>query len=309
MSKNSADGEPGASSLKNKQRCRSDRPQPESPVAEESVRLSGVSSTLRIPLAARALGDALFPQVAVGDRYAGGVLAALGDDGTQWLTDRHGIYGCLARIRRFRALATEFLSIHPYGHIVNLGCGLSHYFQWLDNGKAQMVDADLPEVLEVRRQLLPLKNQRHSLRAVDLSASDWWEMLDLPSGSGAEPVFLFTEGVLMYLMPQIVSNIIQTIGERAPAGSLFVFDAFCCLIVGQAGLHPSVSHTSAEFLWGPRSLAELRHPHPRLHLQGTHSVMESFGFPYLTFWPIFQALMGVPMYAVYVLRVGDDMPA
>ncbi|WP_339139243.1 hypothetical protein [Kerstersia gyiorum] len=45
--------------------------------------LSAVPSTLRIPLAARALGGTLFPQMAVDDRYATDALAPMGDDGQQ----------------------------------------------------------------------------------------------------------------------------------------------------------------------------------------------------------------------------------
>ncbi len=266
---------------------------------------SEVSSTLRIPLAARALGDALFPQMAVGDAYAGTMLAALGDDGAQWLHDLHGIYGCLARTKRFRALAADFLAQYPSAYIANLGCGFSHYFQWLDNGMAHMVDADLPPVLAMRRQLLPIKNPRHTLREMDLSDDGWWDALGLPSGADAEPVFLFSEGVMMYLTPGTVGGILKTIGERAPAGSVFAFDAFCCFIVGQAWLHQSVKQTAAEFLWGPHSIAELRHPHPRLRLRATHAVMESYGFPYVPAWTMFQTLMGVPMYAIYELRAGD----
>jgi len=275
-------------------------------VGKHGGELSGVSSTLLIPLAARALGDALFPQVAVGDVYAATILAALGDDGSRWIKDRHGIYGCLARIRRFRQLAGNFLDQSPAACVVNLGCGLSYYFQWLDNGFGHMIDADLPAVLALRRRLLPIKNKRHALCPVDLCREDWWDQLGLPADRTGEPVFLFSEGVMMYLPPAIVERVLRTVSERAPAGSILAFDAFCSLIVGQAWLHPSVSHTAAEFLWGPRSLAELHHPYPRLRLQAAHPVMESFGLPYMWAWPMFQAMMGVPMYAVYALKVTDE---
>lgn len=131
---------------------------------EPGAALSAVPSTLRIPLAARALGDAMFPRVAVGDAYAAAALRALGDDGSLWLRDRQSVYGVLARTRRFREIAQRFLIDHPAGHIVNLGCGLSHYFQWLDNGRARMTDADLAEVLTLRRRLMPAAGERHEVR-------------------------------------------------------------------------------------------------------------------------------------------------
>nr|WP_269758789.1 hypothetical protein [Variovorax sp. E3] len=75
--------------------------------------LSAVPSTLRIPLAARASGDAMFPQVAVRDAYAAGILEQIRDDGSALPEDRATIYGILSRTRRFRSLAQDFLKAHP----------------------------------------------------------------------------------------------------------------------------------------------------------------------------------------------------
>lgn len=268
--------------------------------------LSAVPSTLRIPLAARAFGDAMFPALALGDVHAARILKALGDDGQEWLRDRHSVYGVLARTQRFRALAAQFLQDHPQGHVVNLGCGLSHYFQWLDNGQARMTDADLPEVLEIRRALLAVADERHEVLPLDLTAPDWWDRLGLPATRAGAPMFLFCEGVLMYLQPAQVQAIFRTFGERAPAGSSFAFDAMCWLAMGRAKQHPAVKHTSAEFHWGPRSLSELTQAHERLRLAETFSVMESYGLPYSLMGPGFRALFGVPFYALYTLRAGDQ---
>ena len=271
------------------------------PMAERSAALSAVPSTLRIPLAARALGDALFPRVAVGDADAAAVLRAIGDDGTQWLGDRHSVYAVMARTLRFRELAVDFLDAHPAGQVVNLGCGLSNYFQWLDNGRSLMTDADLPEVLAIRRELLPARGKRHVVRELDLTAPDWWDALELPASRQADPIFLFCEGVLMYLKPEVVDAILKTFGERAPAGSVFAFDAMCWLAIGRAKQNPSVKQTAAEFRWGPRRVNELAQPHPRLRLQATYNVMEGYGFPYSFVGPMFRAVSGVPVYAVYAL--------
>ncbi len=274
------------------------------PEQGETINMSEISSTLRIPLAARAIGDRLFPQIAIHDDYAPRMMAAIGDDGSAWQEDLHGIYGCMARVRCFRQLAQDYLDNHPGGYVINLGCGLSHYFQWLDNGRAHMIDADLPDVQRIRERLLPIECDRCTTRTLDLCAPDWWEALALPANTG--PLFLFSEGVMMYQTAQTVTRIFATIAENAPEGSVFAFDTFCSLLVGQAWLHPSVRKTAAQFRWGPRSLGELRHPHPRLHLKTTCPVMESFGFPYMPSWPMFQAIMGVPMYAVYVFEVAKE---
>lgn len=263
--------------------------------------LSAVPSTLRIPLAARALGGRLFPQMAVDDRYAAGALARMGDDGQQWLRDRQSVYGTLGRTRRLRDQAREFVARYPAAHVCNLGCGLSDYLQWLDNGRMRMTDADLPEVMAIRREIQPSRHARHVLTELDLTAADWWERLGLPASRDAAPVLLMCEGVFMYLEPATVNRLLATFGERAPAGSRFAFDVMCWLVVGRARHHSSVKHTDAEFHWGPRKLAELTAPHPRLALQAVEQVMGGYSLFYRVLQPVFKAAMGVPFYAVYTL--------
>ncbi|AGU50467.1 leucine carboxyl methyltransferase family protein [Variovorax paradoxus B4] len=263
-------------------------------------------STLRIPLAARASGDAMFPQMAVRDAYAASILEKIRDDGQPLPEDRATIYGILSRTRRFRSLAQEFLKQYPGARVVNMGCGLSHYFQWLDDGRSRMTDADLPEVLELRRELIPETHTRHEMRALDLTSARWWEQLDLPRRRQEQPVFLFTEGVLMYLEPQQVQAVLATFGERAPPGSVLAFDAMCWLAVGRAAQHPSVRATGAEFRWGLRKTAELTQAHPRLRLDATYRVLEGFGLSYTLFAPLVLMLLGVPLYAVYALSAADN---
>jgi O-methyltransferase involved in polyketide biosynthesis len=270
-------------------------------------RLAPVPSTLRIPLAARASGDTMFPQLAVRDAYAASILERIRDDGDALPEDRTTIYGILKRTRHLRSLAQQFLQRHPGARVVNMGCGLSHYFQWLDDGACRLTDADLPEVLDLRRELIPSLGPRHDERALDLAQPDWWEQLALPTrrDRGAQPVFLFTEGVLMYLKPEQVRAVLATFGERAPAGSVLAFDAICWLGVGHAARHPSVRATGAEFLWGVRRPAELAQAHPRLRLATTHRLLEGAGLPYALFGTFSMLLFGVPAYAVYALEAVD----
>jgi len=248
----------------------------------------------------------MFPQMAVRDAYAASILEKIRDDGQALPEDRATIYGILSRTRRFRSLAQEFLEQHPGARVVNMGCGLSHYYQWLDDGKCRMTDADLPEVLALRRELIPETNTRHDARALDLTSAHWWEQLDLPRKRQGRPVFLFTEGVLMYLQPPQVQAVLATFGERAPAGSVLAFDAMCWLAVGRAAQHPSVRATGAEFHWGLRKAAELTQAHPRLRLDATYRVLQGIGLPYALFAPLMLMLLGVPLYAVYALGVTDS---
>ncbi|KAF1051163.1 MAG: hypothetical protein GAK43_02530 [Stenotrophomonas maltophilia] len=278
---------------------------PSEPFHAAAPDYTAISDTLRIPLAARALGDALFPALAVGDAFAREAMQRLEDDGQMWLKDRQSVYGVLKRTRIFRDLAGAYLRRHPGGHVVNLGCGLSQYFQWLDNGQARITDADLPDVIQQRLTLFGAPGERQRVLELDLCEPDWWGRLGLPASRDAEPLFLMCAGVLMYLQPAVVLAVLAEFGERAPAGSVLAFDCMCWLAAGRARRHPSVRHTQAEFAWGPRRLAELSCAHPRLRPPQVHKVMEGYGLPYNLFGPVFRALFGVPFYALYALQVAD----
>jgi O-methyltransferase involved in polyketide biosynthesis len=241
--------------------------------------------------------------MAVDDRHAADALRCMGDSGRQWLRDRPSVYGTLARTRCFRDQARAFVAAHAPAHVVNLGCGLSDYLQWLDDGQMRMTDADLPEVMAIRRDIMPPRHERHVLAELDLMAPDWWDTLGLPASRDAAPVFLMSEGVFMYLEPATVNAVLATFGERAPAGSVFTFDAMCWLVVGRARLHTSVRHTDAEFGWGPRRLADLTQPHPRLVRLASHEVMGGYSLLYELMQPAFRAVTGVPFYAVHALGV------
>lgn len=269
-----------------------------------ATELSAVPSTLRIPLAVRALGDSIYPRLALMDAYAADTLAGMGDDGWAWVRDRVMVYGILKRTHLYRNAAQALLERHPNAGVVNLGCGLTQYFQWLDNGSAWMLDADLPEVLAIRRRLLPSLNTRHRMAVVDLTESNWWQALSLPEHQG-EPLCVFCEGVLMYLTPAQVATVLATFAEYAPPGSVFVFDAMCWLSAGHAHWLSTMRRTGAEFTWGPSRYADITAAHPRLKLAGVESLLADYGAPYSMMEPMFRAWYEVPFYGVYRLELGE----
>lgn len=261
--------------------------------------------TLRLPLAARALGDALFPDLALHDGSAPALLAQLGDDGSGWLRARDIVYSVLKRTRIIRDCVRQFLAQWPGAHVVNLGCGLSDYFQWLDNGAMRLVNADLPQVIALRRRLLRAHRRRERLVALDLRRAGWWHRLRMGSAFHAAPMLAFSEGVLVYLQRQEVAAVLAEFAEQAPAGSLFVLDAPNALALGLAWARPTIGLSGARFNWGMHAPGDLTAPHPRLRLCASHEVMASYGWPYSVLCPATFLTTGVRLYGVYVLRVAE----
>ncbi len=268
--------------------------------------LGAVPSTLLIPLAARAFGDAMFPKHALGDGWAAQTAQQLDVDLRHFLRDPASVYGVLARTAILRQLARDFFALHPRATGANLGCGLSHYFQWLDTGHNHWLDADCPEVMALRDRVLPTHVARLQHASMDLRDDQWWDQLGLaPSRRRHAPQFLICEGVLMYLEPDQVHAVLQAFGERAPTGSELNFDVMGWMTTGWAQLHPSVRHTGAQFRWGVRSMGELTAAHSRLRLLAEYSVMDGYGYPYSVLWPTLRALYGVPFYGVVRMGVAD----
>lgn len=122
------------------------------------------------------------------------------------------------RARTFDQQIRRFLLAHPDGTVVALGEGLETQFWRVDNGRVRWLTVDLPETVRLRARLLPSGDRQ---RTVAAPAQDlrWMEEVD---ASG--PVLVTAQGLLMYLPPPQVRDLIAACARRFPGGSL-VFDA------------------------------------------------------------------------------------
>ena len=253
-------------------------PTPPPPVRRHCEAFTPVQQTLIIPLVARALGGGLYPGHACGDEQASRLLRTLEIDGQAYLADRPTVLNVLWRTRLIRECAQAFFVEHPKAWGINLGCGLTDYFQWLNNGQNTWLDADLAEVMALRKTLLPAQMPRLRAGTADLQQPGWWQRLRLPKRATAQPVLLLIEGVLLYFQPDEVRAVLQEFAEAAPAGSVLVLDTMARCAVGQAQWHASVGRTQAQFRWGIGQMQELTACHPRLQLRQSHSVAPSHGW-------------------------------
>lgn len=248
------------------------------PLIDASVKsLNCVSSTLLIPLVARSQGSRWFPQLNPHDRSASEVLETLHTNVNRYLSDWATVLNVLWRTDVIKTTGRHFFEQQPRSSGVNLGSGLSNYFQWFDNGSNHWVDTDLAEVIHLRQQCPHLLRPHGQEKTINLTQAGWWARLKLPTGKRAKPVFLICEGVLMYLTPQQVQSVLQEVGEHAPPGSEMIFDVMSPVGVGYAAYHPSVGGTGAEFTWGDTQAEKIANAHPRLKVLSQRSVSEAYG--------------------------------
>ncbi|KAK1179837.1 class I SAM-dependent methyltransferase [Streptomyces sp. NBS 14/10] len=126
--------------------------------------------------------------------------------------------GQALRVRSFDAAVQSFLDDHPTGTVVNLAEGLETQFWRIDNDRARWLGVELPETAELRRALLPDTERRRTLAQSVLDLS-WMDEVDTEGG-----VLLTAQGLLMYLRPPQVRELIAACAERFRGGAL-VFDA------------------------------------------------------------------------------------
>lgn len=275
----------------------------DSGMAPPDLTLDAVPSTLIIPLAARASGGRYFPSFACSDAEASRLLRSLGVDVSAYLADRPTVLNVLWRTRLIQAAGRAFFARHPNAWGINLGCGLSHYFQWMDNGHNHWIDADLPEVMALRLAMDSPCSPRLRSATLDLTDPEWWQALHLPPEALDQPLFVVCEGVLMYLQPAQAQQVLAQFASRAPAGSRLVLDTLHQCAVGRAVWHSSVGRTGAEFYWGIRHPDELCACHPRLRLQQLHSVAECYGWFGRSADALWMPWLGAPLYGLAELAV------
>jgi O-methyltransferase involved in polyketide biosynthesis len=181
--------------------------------------LQGVSRTLLVPLACRALESPSMDSI-IHDPRAVELFQALGGSRDFLMgMSGHDLFAAVMRVRQFDYFARNFLVQQPSGLVVDIGCGLDTRFDRLDDGQIHWLGVDLPEVIELRRNLLPDSGRCQTLAKSMLDLS-WLDA----AAQGNRPVIFLAEGVFPYFSTAEVKPLLTAMVARFPGGEL-VFDA------------------------------------------------------------------------------------
>ncbi|MFJ9523502.1 class I SAM-dependent methyltransferase [Kitasatospora sp. NPDC101801] len=196
-------------------------------------------------------------------------------------TGRWGLaQGMAVRARCYDQEVRRFLREHPDGTVVSLGEGLETQFWRVDNGRVRWLAVDLPEVAEVRQQLLP-DAPRH--RTLPCSATDerWMDEVDPSHG-----VLIIAQGMFMYLPSDVVHLLIAGCAARFPGAEL-IFDtppAWMAARTVRGRWRYPAGYRPPPMLWGMTSAERrrLRAVHPQV--AGVRAVREPRGRGVLCGW-------------------------
>ena len=247
----------------------------ENDIAKALSDLGRVSNTLMVPLLARANGGHLFPRYHPHDQYAQYLVHILHAQVKSFVGDWATVLNILWRTWLIKQAGESFFQRHPLALGANLGAGLSHYFQWLDNQHNRWIDLDLNPVIRLRKLVFGHTSSHHKQRAFNIKHHQWWTEAGLPQRNHQRPVFLICEGVSMYLSAEQIDTLITHIVDCAPNGSELVLDYISNAGVGKAHLHPSIGATGSEFRWGCKDITQICQSHPRLQLLADHKPRDS----------------------------------
>ena len=189
--------------------------------------------------------------------------------------------GCCGRAALIDNEVRHFLSAYSDAVVVQLGAGLDARFERL--GKPAVTawyDLDLPEVIELRRTLLP--ENGNTYLGTSMFDEEWMTRV----AAHGKPVLLVLEGVLMYFGLAEVKAFFAQLRQRLP-GAVIVFDIVPPAAVGKAKHHDALGkmkqggkHSELEFKWSVKEVEELECWLPDLHMDNVSYLSDCCGRRY-----------------------------
>jgi O-methyltransferase involved in polyketide biosynthesis len=137
--------------------------------------------------------------------------------------------------------------------IVNIGCGLDTTFGRIDNGRLFWYDLDLPDVISLRRKLIP-EHERQTFIDNSFLSKDWLTQLNIQDN-----VFLIAAGVLYYFEEYQIKESLTHFAKVFPGGEM-IFDASSPAGINMANkmvLRASGMDEKSFLKWGLKSANKL----------------------------------------------------
>jgi O-methyltransferase involved in polyketide biosynthesis len=233
--------------------------------------LGPVARTLLITLWARA-AESRRPDALRHDPDAARLLPRIEHDFARYERGTGGGWktqvGVAVRGRRIDEAVRRFCTDHPDGLVIELGAGLDGRSRRLGGPENDWLLVDLPDVIAVRRRLLPPAAAEH-LHPGSLTDPGW---IDAARRLGDRPRLIIAEGVLMFVARASVAATLAAIAERLP-GTRVVADAIGGLMVRFPWLHDTLPGSGVRFAWGLRHPREPESWHPGVRVDGIHPLI------------------------------------
>lgn len=238
-----------------------------------------LSETMLIPLWAKAV-EQQRPQPLLKDAEAPRMLAMIDYDFDRFKGARMSQPGCCGRAALIDDEVQAFIRQHPDAVVAQIGAGIDARFERLGRPAiTAWVDMDLPEVIALRRRLLPASTN------IYLEGSLLDEGWTATLAAYGKPVLLVLEGVLMYFDQAQVQAFFAMLTRRLP-GVTVVFDMLPPFVLKHDKHHDALKRmggSAPSFQWALREPRDMEGWQPGLRVQVTGHLSERCGkrYPWL----------------------------
>lgn len=147
------------------------------------------------------------------------LLSIASEEEKRWIMRKKRMYeglherDAIAGVRRGKAFdraANRFIAEHPDCTVINLACGLDTRFWRIDHEKCTYIELDLPEVIQLKKELL--KDQlSYNLLGISVLDTTW---IDQVTSNGNTAFLLLAEGLFMFLPQGEAAKLFKEIGDR-----------------------------------------------------------------------------------------------
>jgi methyltransferase (TIGR00027 family) len=114
------------------------------------------------------------------------------------------------RARKYDSIVNDFILKNPACIVVNLGCGFDTRYWRINNQKCEYFELDLPELIEIKKDILKDK-LNYELLACSVLDTSWIDRVTLKSNRN---ILLLAEGLFMYLPRDDVIDLFNIFTER-----------------------------------------------------------------------------------------------
>jgi O-methyltransferase involved in polyketide biosynthesis len=210
----------------------------------ETITLTGAQETTLATLYGKAV-DSRSPNSILRDHQADKAMQRIAYDFRKTGVNATTAAGIALRAKQLDDWTAEFLSDHQQATVLHLACGLDTRVHRLDPpSSVRWFDVDYPEVLDLRKRLLPEPAGDYRMVGASVIDDAWLEQV--PDDRPTVAVF---EGLTMYLRKEDGKRLIQRITGRFSSGQL-LFDCYGTLGIRLQKLVPAVRNAGATLHWG-----------------------------------------------------------
>ena len=190
------------------------------------IDLGAVQETLMLPLWARARETEKDNPV-VSDPYAKEIMERIDYDFSKieesHMADNQGVWAI--RAYNFDNIVKAFLGRNSGAVVVNFGAGLETTFQRVDEGTVRWINMDLPDVVALRRKLIP-DSEREMTIAKSIFDFTWID--DISRWTKGRFILFMAAGVLCYFEAREIKILFRKLAETYPSSHV-IFDSMSWL--------------------------------------------------------------------------------